>query len=82
MMNIKLPKENKDMLIEKLKEYFELERGEEIGSIAAEGTLDFMIQVIGPHIYNQAIRDARKMVNEKVLSIEDELYTLEKPIKL
>ncbi|OEG00182.1 hypothetical protein BHF71_06040 [Vulcanibacillus modesticaldus] len=82
MMNLKLRREHKDVLIVKLQEYYQTERSEEIGSIAAEGFIEFMIRELGPYIYNQAINDARTLINEKMLSIEDDLYALEKPINL
>ncbi|WP_028611322.1 DUF2164 domain-containing protein [Paenibacillus harenae] len=80
MMGLKLPKEQKERLVASVQQYFELERSEEIGSIAAEQLLDFMIKEIGPHLYNHAIQDARKTVIERMQSLEDELYALEKPL--
>ncbi|OWA33607.1 hypothetical protein B9G55_19830 [Saccharibacillus sp. O16] len=80
MIPVKLPKEQKDELIADLQNFFYEERGEEIGTIAAENLLDHMLNRLAPHLYNQAIRDARSAVNEKVLQIEEELYALERPI--
>ncbi|MDQ8738651.1 DUF2164 domain-containing protein [Paenibacillus sp. LHD-38] len=80
MLMKKLPKEQKEQLAARIQHYFELERSETIGSIAAEQLLDFMIQEIGPHLYNHAINDARKAVLERMQTLEDELYALEKPI--
>ncbi|CAM4463454.1 uncharacterized protein (DUF2164 family) [Paenibacillus endophyticus] len=80
MFMMKLPKEQKEQLTGKIQQYFELERSETIGSIAAEQLLDFVIQEIGPHLYNHAISDARKAVLERMQTLEDELYALEKPI--
>lgn len=80
MLLMKLPKEQKEQLVENIQQFFELERSETIGSIAAEQLLDFMIKEIGPHIYNHAINDARKTVLERMQSLEDELYALEKPV--
>lgn len=80
MLMMKLPKEQKDELVERVQAFFELERSETIGSIAAEQLLDFMIKEIGPHLYNHAIKDARKTVVERMQTMEDELYALEKPI--
>jgi len=79
MLMLKLPKEQKDQLISSIQQYFELERSETLGSIAAEQLLDFMIKEIGPHVYNHAIKDARKTVLERMQTMEDELYALEKP---
>ncbi|MFD1737221.1 DUF2164 domain-containing protein [Bacillus salitolerans] len=81
MLPLKLPKEDKESIVEELQYYFETERGEQIGNLAAEGLLDFLIKVAAPHIYNQAVRDSRKILLERMTSLEEELYTLEKPIR-
>ncbi|MNZ52132.1 hypothetical protein D3C78_699690 [compost metagenome] len=78
MLMLKLPREQKDQLVERVQEFFELERSEMIGSVAAEQLLDYMIQELGPHIYNKAIADARQTVLERMHTLEDELYALEK----
>ncbi|OMF37059.1 hypothetical protein BK133_07570 [Paenibacillus sp. FSL H8-0548] len=80
MLILKLPKEQKEELTTKVQQFFEEERSETIGSIAAEQLLDFMLKEIGPHVYNHAIHDARKVVLERMQSLEDELYSLEKPV--
>jgi uncharacterized protein (DUF2164 family) len=80
MLLMKLPKEQKEQLVLHIQQFFELERSETIGTIAAEQLLDFMIKEIGPHVYNSAINDARKTVLERMQSLEDELYALEKPL--
>jgi uncharacterized protein (DUF2164 family) len=79
---IKLPKVQKDQLIKRVQDYFNEERTEEIGDLAAELFLDYMIKEIGPVIYNQAINDATRLVSEKMISLEDDLHAMEKPIKL
>ena len=38
----KFPKEQRDLLIGLVQEYFETERGETLGHLAAEGVLDFL----------------------------------------
>lgn len=78
---IKLPKEEKEELINNVQAYFEEERSEAIGELAAEQFIDFMITELGPYIYNKAITDARVLTNEKLNQLEDELYTLERPIQ-
>lgn len=76
-----LSKEAQLHTIELIKHYFETERAEMIGEIAAQQLLDFFLKEIGPHIYNQAVQDAKTMIEQKMVSIEEELYTLEMPIK-
>jgi uncharacterized protein (DUF2164 family) len=80
-ISIKLPKEEKDELIKNVQAYFEEERSERIGNLGAEQFIDFMMKELGPYIYNKAIADSRLLINEKMVQIEDELYTLEKPIQ-
>jgi len=70
---INLSKENKAKIISEIKRYFIEERDEEIGDLAADLMLDFIIEHIGPSIYNQGIRDSILYMTEKV----DDLYGLE-----
>ncbi|MEQ4486140.1 DUF2164 domain-containing protein [Cohnella silvisoli] len=81
IISIKLPKEEKEEIVKNVQTYFEEERSEIIGALGAEQLIDFMIRELGPYIYNKAIADARTIINEKNNQIDDELYTLEKPIK-
>lgn len=78
---IKLTREQKTRLIEEVQHYFETERGETIGSIAAEALIDFMIPAVEPYLYNQALMDARRVISERFAAVEDELYSLEKPLQ-
>ncbi|MNN08749.1 hypothetical protein D3C81_1216110 [compost metagenome] len=78
MLTIKLPKEQKAEIIRSVQAYFEDERSESIGELAADQLIDFMMHELGPFIYNKAVDDSRKLINEKMLQLEDELYVLEK----
>lgn len=80
MIPIRLPKEQKDEIVDRLKVFFEEERSESIGDLAAEQIIDFMMKELSPYVYNRAISDVRIMINEKFSQIEDELYAMEKPI--
>jgi uncharacterized protein (DUF2164 family) len=80
-ITIKLPKEQKTELIKKVQQYFEEERSERLGDLGADKLIDFMMKELGPYVYNKAIEDSRKLINEKMIQIDDELYTLEKPIQ-
>jgi len=79
MMMIKLPREDKQTIVKHVQAFFADERSEMIGDLGAEQIVDFMIGELGPYLYNQAIADARKLVQEKASQMEDELYALEKP---
>ncbi|MCZ8520999.1 MULTISPECIES: DUF2164 domain-containing protein [Paenibacillus] len=80
MFIVKLPKDQKDQLIQRVQAYFEEERGEEIGDLAAEFLLDYMIKELGPFMYNAAIQDVVKVVGEKMTALEEDLHAMEKPV--
>jgi uncharacterized protein (DUF2164 family) len=68
-------------MISEIQQFFLEERNEEIGLIAAENAFEFFKNQLGPHFYNEAIKDARKLFEEKIISIEEDLFSLEKNLK-
>ncbi|WP_085993383.1 DUF2164 domain-containing protein [Oceanobacillus senegalensis] len=80
-MVMKLPKENKEEIISSLLDYFYTERSEEIGHLAAENLLDFVVKEVGPYLYNQGVKDTKEMVEQKLLSLEEDILSLERPIR-
>jgi uncharacterized protein (DUF2164 family) len=68
-------------MIADIQRFFYEERNEEIGNLAAENVLEFVKKQLGPYFYNEAIKDARSLMEEKAASIEDDLYALEKNVK-
>ena len=79
---VKIPKEDREQLIQGIQGYFMDERGEEIGELAAGFMLDFFLKETGPYLYNQGVMDAKKLLQEKVLNMEEDLDALQRPIKL
>ncbi|WIY59719.1 DUF2164 domain-containing protein [Bacillus arachidis] len=78
MMNVKIPNEKKEELVEHIQQFFEEEDLDTIGRFQAERLIEEMIKLLGPYVYNQAIGDARKLVTDKLSNIEEDLYVLEK----
>ena len=78
---IKMPREQKEMIISKVQMFFEEERSETIGNIAAESFVDFMLKELAPYLYNKGIEDCRKLLMQKMSQVEDEFYALEQPIR-
>lgn len=74
MKKFKLEKEVKEHIVLDIQKYFLDERDEAIGNLSAELLLQFMIEKIGPAIYNQGIRDAHSLMSKKL----EDLYGLEK----
>jgi uncharacterized protein (DUF2164 family) len=74
-MPIRLPKDVRKRIVDRLKEYFREERDEELGDLSAGLLLDFFLEQAGPAIYNQAIADAHAFLSERL----EDLFGLEKP---
>lgn len=80
-MLIQFSLEKKRALIEKIQAYVFTESGEQIGEIAAENHLQFILDEIAPYIYNEGIKDAKKLIEDRLGNIEDDLYSLERSLK-
>jgi len=65
-MEIELKKEVRAVLVESIKRYYWNEREEELTNLGAELMLDFMVNEIGPFIYNQGIEDSYAYMNERI----------------
>jgi uncharacterized protein (DUF2164 family) len=42
--------------------------------------LQFIFENIAPFIYNEGIKDAKKVMEDRLGNIEEDLYSLERPI--
>jgi uncharacterized protein (DUF2164 family) len=73
-MSIELPKDKQKEAIASIVRYFREHREEEIGNIAATGLLGFLLEEIGPSIYNQAITDVQKRMQMHVSDIDIEFH--------
>ena len=80
MIPIKIAREDKMLLIGEMQEYLLEQLSESIGNVAAEGIFEFVLNLVGPYVYNQAIADARKVAEQQMERTEDELNILEKPL--
>ncbi|MGZ9584721.1 DUF2164 domain-containing protein [Paenibacillus marinisediminis] len=77
-MHIQLTKEQREQMVQAVQQYFELERDEVIGELAAEQFMNFMMETVGDLAYNQALKDTRAMLADRFMAIEDELYAMER----
>jgi len=76
-MEIELTKEVRMVLIENLKRYYWNERNEELSNLGAELLLDFIVNDIGPYIYNKAVEDSYAYMNERI----EDLLGLQKRLR-
>ncbi|ELK48695.1 DUF2164 domain-containing protein [Halobacillus sp. ACCC02827] len=74
-----LTKEEREYLIDQVQQHFEMERNEVLGELAADHFVQWMAEEAGPIFYNKGITDARRMVEQKVMNIDEDLLSLERP---
>ncbi len=73
-MPIELSKESKQEAITSLQRYFQANMDDEIGNIAAGALLQFILEEIGPSIYNKAIADAQERMQLRVSELDTEIF--------
>lgn len=76
-MAIKLKTEVEEQLIGSLRRYWKQEEDEDLGELRARMFLRFIVEEIGPSIYNQAIQDAQGYMQEKASEMEISCYAEE-----
>ena len=73
-MAIELPKEARKEAIASIERWFQEERGERIGNIAAGALLGFLLEEIGPSIYNRAVADVQERLGARVAELDIEFH--------
>lgn len=71
----KLSKENKQYMISEIKTFFLNERDEDLGDLASELILDFIIEKLASEFYNQGVYDSYKYINDRI----EDLLEIQKP---
>jgi uncharacterized protein (DUF2164 family) len=73
-MTIEISEQKRREAIASIQQYFLKNMPEEIGNLPAGALLNFILEEIGPAIYNKAIHDAQQRMQARVLEIDSELY--------
>ena len=73
-MKIELRQEKRKDAIASLQRYFEENLPEPLGEMPASLLLNYILEEIGPAIYNQAIRDAQTRLQQRVSDLDGELF--------
>ena len=73
-MAIELPKETRDDLRDSLKRFFREELDNDIGDLKAELVLQYILQEVGPTVYNKAILDAQTYFQSKLDDLDGTCY--------
>lgn len=70
---IELPKDKREEMILKIKNYFLNERDEELGDLASIMIFEFITEELAAEFYNQGVYDSYKYINDRcedLLSIQ------------
>ena len=73
-MAFELCKDDRADALASIKRYFRENMPEPIGDLAAGMLLDYLLEEIGPAIYNRAIADAQSRMQQRVQDLDGELY--------
>ncbi len=73
-MPIELNKEAKQTAIDSLQKYFEANLDGRIGNLEATALLNFILEEIGPSIYNKAVADAQEKMTLRISEIDYEVH--------
>jgi len=76
-MAIEISRERRAELVASIQRYYAEKMDEEIGNLDAEFLLEFLVKEIGPSIYNQAIRDAQAVLQDRVGEMDAILFETE-----
>lgn len=71
---IELPREVRQQAVASIERYFAENMEEKIGNVAAGGLLGYILEEIGPAIYNQAVRDVQERIRQRVEEIDLEVH--------
>ena len=78
-LRIRLTDERREAMLRSIYRFHEERFDREIGQPQAEMLLEFFVKELGPPVYNQAIRDARAFLHEKLEDLEGDFYEPEEP---
>ena len=75
--SIYYPDEARKQAVASIKRYFDEVLDDDIGDLKAEMMLDYILREIAPTVYNQAIQDAQKFMQERVTDMDSSLFAAE-----
>ena len=78
MAVVELEKAARDALLSELRVFMDEELKTPLGQFDSEFLLDFLLERLGPAVYNQALLDAQAVLSTRFESLSEELTALEK----
>lgn len=74
---IEFSKDEKAILVNKLKDYLSDELSVELGTFDAEFLLDFVAKEFGAYFYNRGLYDAQTLLQARMDDVSEAIYELE-----
>ncbi len=75
---IKLSPEAEELVLDSLRAYMIEEFDTDIGNLPARFLLDFIIETLGPHLYNQVIEDTEPWLYDRFTGILEDMHSFKK----
>ncbi|MFS2050641.1 DUF2164 domain-containing protein [Variovorax sp. Varisp41] len=73
-MTIEISRELRQQAITSIERYFRENMEEPIGNVAAGALLGFLLEEIGPTIYNKAVADVQERLQARVSEVDLEVH--------
>ena len=73
-MTIDISKEARKEAIASIERYFTENMEDKIGNIAAGALLGFILEEIGPAIYNKAVTDVQERLQSRIMEVDIEIH--------
>ena len=73
-MTIELTRETKQKALDSIRKYFEVNMEEPIGNLAAGALLGFLLEEIGPSLYNKGVADAQERMQLRLSELDYEVH--------
>lgn len=73
-MSVELSDDRKGQLVLALQGFYLQEFDEDLSRFQAEQLLEFFVDALAPHVYNQAVQDARIFMQRKLDELDGEVY--------
>ena len=73
-MAIEIPKEARTQAVASIERWFAENRDEKIGNIGAAALLNYVLEEIGPLVYNQAVADVQERLQMRISELDIEVH--------
>jgi uncharacterized protein (DUF2164 family) len=78
-MRIRLTDERRERTLRSIRKFYAEVLEQDLSEFSAGRILDFFVKELGAPLYNQAIQDARKFLQEKLEDLDAEFYEPDEP---